>query len=67
MNVACNPHDSPLHLSATQGILTAEEIPASGDVMLRITLLAAGFVIGALPGRWDASGAGRERLHVGYC
>ncbi|GBF97607.1 hypothetical protein Rsub_10743 [Raphidocelis subcapitata] len=29
-----------------QGILTAEEVPASGDVMLRITLLAAGFVIG---------------------
>jgi len=31
-----------------QGILTAEEVPASGDVMLRITLLAAGFVIGGL-------------------
>ncbi|WIA13867.1 hypothetical protein OEZ85_002439 [Tetradesmus obliquus] len=29
-----------------QGILSAEEVPATGEVMMRITLLAAGFVIG---------------------
>lgn len=39
-------HTLPAPVPRPQGILTAEEIAASGDVMLRITLLAAGFVIG---------------------
>ena len=47
------PRHAPPHargtLPLTQGILTAEEVAASGDVMLRITLLAAGFVIGERP------------------